>query len=83
MGHLKHGHVLSAFKNSFERIISINQRFFLCASSLFFLILITVPFGHFFGMWKRLQSYDLDKQIIAERVSSEVRSFCERFLLLA
>jgi hypothetical protein len=75
-GHLKHGHLLFASKNSFERIVGVDQRFLLCVLKLVFLDVIPKLFGHF-SPRKRLAYHQ------AERVSSELQLVYGRFWLLA
>ena len=62
-GHLKHGHLLFASKNSFEGIVSIDQRLFLCVLKFVFLDVIPYLFGHF-ATRDRLRSHNLGERII-------------------
>ena len=81
-GHLKHGHLLFASENSFERIVSIDQRFFLCVLKFVFLDVIPKLFGHFSAeAASSLRSWLAYHR--AAQVSSGLRLVYGRFWLLA
>ena len=55
--HLEHGNLLLASKDSFEGIVSIDQRLFLCVLKFVLLDVIPYLFGHF-ATRKRLRAYN-------------------------
>src|SRR6476660_4477815 len=61
--HLKHGNLFLASKNSFEGIVSIDQRLFLCVLKFVLLDVIPDLFGHF-ATRKRLRPYHLGQRIV-------------------
>ena len=56
--HLEHGNLFLTSKDSFEGIVSIDQRLFLCVLKFVFLDVIPYLFGQF-ATRKRLRSYNL------------------------
>ena len=61
--HLEHGNLFLASKDSFEGIVSIDQRLFLCVLKFVLLDVIPYLFGHF-APWERLRPYDLRQRIV-------------------